>query len=196
MLLRHAGLDARVLPQSGLEADLANELVRPRPTSHAADRLQQAMRPLETVDPGPQPAPAEVLEVTLDADATDIKWPQMVALAKEAVDLFQHRRCVAKASRWEELVSFWAQVIGLDLAECRLHWRQRGTVDLDTSLYSILSVRFTATLADLWKLSEGPHKWLMSEEPPWLAGIDLQPCSKHHEAVLAKGDADHGMAAV
>lgn len=135
-----AGLARHVLPQSGAEADLVNERLRPQPSSHAAERLRQVMRPVDLVNNEEQPAGAEIEEVTLEAEAAAIKWPALSKLLEEAVRLYPCRDTPRNASRWEEIAQFLARVIGLDLAECRLQPRQRNALSLDFAVHKIMEV--------------------------------------------------------
>ncbi|KAK9844298.1 hypothetical protein WJX74_000587 [Apatococcus lobatus] len=179
------GIAERALPQSGAEADLANQQLRPQPSSHAADRLRQAQLPLDLVDQSQQPV-AEIGEITLDVETAAIKWPELLALLKEAVKLYPQRHLERNASRWEEIAQLLARVIGLDLAECRLQQRQRGALNLDLCIHKIMEdvafARAANTMKQYWRKMMQILAWLrstdLSEGDQGLLGLGISPACR------------------
>ena len=138
---RAVGARDLVGPQSVEEAAIISDRARPRPSSHEPDRIAALTRTVQFVEPAAPANPPIFLECTLELSPREVLWPQMMALAKEAVRLHdQTSLSDGDASRYEEIKRLWAEVIGLNLAECRASKRIQGALGLEETIHMILKV--------------------------------------------------------
>ena len=132
---------ARVLPQTGEESDLHSGLLRPRPASHDQERLALVSRPPLLSQQLTNAAPPAVMAITIETPVESIAWPVMAQFAEEAGKLYvKQAKSSAETSRLEEISQLWAEIVGLDLAECRAQARVAGSVDLAATIHNMLQV--------------------------------------------------------